>query len=364
MQVDSLLMIQTLRKWLKSGIVTEQYSLNPVWKELAFALKRGRGHMPAYFKNRFIWYLYPKWGIVTKFPAHVDIETSSICHLNCPMCYTTTEYYKERVTRRLMDFDIFTTVIDECKQHDLYSVRFSWRGEPLLHPRLIDMLKYAKAAGIKEVSFLSNGGRLTPEIIDELILNGLDWLTISFDGLYEIYEQYRKPLKFEETITKLKLLQRRKRELGIPKPVLKVQTVWDAIAKNPDEYFEFMNQFADEIAFNAVKDKHYYQEFDLEHYKPDYVCPRIWQRIYVSSSGNIGFCLSDVYEDYVIGKIKDRSIYDAWNGKEFREIREKHRQHGRFSYSICKHCQSGLKRQESIVTVEGRKVEATKFEFN
>lgn len=357
-------MLSLLRKRLKSGIITEQYSLNPVWKELSFALKRSRGHLLPYLQNRLIWYLYPKWGIVTKFPTHVDIEVSSLCQLNCPMCYTTTEYYKGQVTKRLIDFEVFKKIIDEVKQYNLYSVRFSWRGEPLLHPKIIDMLKYAKAAGIKEVSFLSNGGNLTPEIIDGLIINRLDWITISFDGLYDIYEEYRKPLKFEETVGKLKLLQRRKQELRIPKPVLKVQTVWDAIEKNPDEYFQFMNQIADEVAFNAVKDKHYYKEFDLQHYKLDYVCPRLWQRIYVSSSGNIGFCLSDIYEDYTIGNIRDRSIYDAWNGKEFKEIREKHREHQRFGYSICRRCQSGLKRQENVVSVEGRKVEATKFEFN
>jgi len=356
-------MLKLLRKYLKSGIITEQYSLSPIQKELAFAIKRSRGHVLPYLKNRIIWYFYPRWDIVTAFPTHVDIETSSVCQLNCPMCYTTTDYYKERVTKRLIDFEIFKKVINECKQYNLYSVRFSWRGEPLLHPQILEMLQYAKAAGIKEVSFLSNGGNLTPEIIDELITNKLDWITISFDGLYDVYEEYRKPLKFEETVGKLKLLQRRKQELGIPKPVLKVQTVWDAIEKNPEEYFQFMSQIADEIAFNAVKDKHYYKEFNIEHYKPDYICPRLWQRIHVSSSGNIGFCLSDVYEDYIIGNIKDMTLYEAWNGKKFREIRQKHCEHNRFDYSICRRCQSGLKRQETRVHIDGREVEATKFEF-
>lgn len=357
-------MLTSLRKILKSGIITEQYSLSPVGKELSFALKRSKGHRLAYLKNRIIWYFFPKLGVVTKFPAHVDIELSSICQLNCPMCYTTTDYYRERVTKRLIDFSLFKEVIDECQKYNLYSVRFSWRGEPLLHPKIIEMLKYAKAAGIKEVSFLSNGEHLTPEIIDGLITNELDWITISFDGLYEMYEKYRAPLKFEETIEKLKLLQRRKKELGIPKPVLKVQTVWDAIEKDPDEYFQFMSRIADEVAFNPVKDKHYYNEFDIEHYKQDYVCPRIWQRMYVSSSGNIGCCLSDVYEDYTIGNIQEMSLYEAWHGEKFADIRQKHRTNERFAFSICRRCQAGLKRQTTVVNVDGREVEATRYEFN
>lgn len=318
----------------------------------------------AYLKNRIIWYLFPRWGRVTRFPAHVDIETSSLCQLKCPMCYTTTDYYRERVTKRLMDFSLFTRVIDECRQYNLYSVRFSWRGEPLLHPRILDMLKYAKDAGIQEVSFLSNGEHLSPEIIDGLITHKLDWITVSFDGLYDTYEEYRKPLKFEETVAKLKLLQRRKKELGIPKPVLKVQTVWDAIADDPDAYFRFMSDIADEIAFNPVKDKHYYKEFDITHYKPDYVCPRIWQRMYVSSSGNIGCCLSDVYEDYTLGNIQDMTLYDAWHSPKFENMRQRHRASQRFDFSICRRCQAGLKRQSTHVQVDGRDIESSRYEFN
>lgn len=356
-------MLTLLRNKLKSGIITEQYSLNSVFREMLFALKRGRGHLLPYLKNRYIWYFYPRQGKLTDFPTHVDIETSSVCQLNCPMCYTTTDYFKEHVHRQLLDFDLFTKIIDECRQSDLFSIRLSWRGEPLLHPRILDMLKYAKAAGICEVSFLTNAGALTPEIIDGLIQNRLDWLTVSFDGLYDVYEKYRNPLKFDETVAKLKLLQRRKQELGIPKPVVKVQTVWDAIADNPDAYFQYMRPIADEIAFNAVKDKRYYLEFDIAHYNPDYTCPRLWQRIHVSSSGNIGFCLSDVYEEYVVGNITTLSLYDAWHGEAFTEIRRQHRAHNRFVYSICRRCQSGMKRVPDVVTVDGREVNATKFEF-
>jgi len=357
-------MLQKLRERLKSGIITEQYSLSPVLKELLFAIKRGRGHFLSYLENRFVWYNFPKWHIVTKFPAHVDIEISSACQLNCPMCYTTTGYYKERVKPRLIDFELFKKIIDECKRYHLYSVRFSWRGEPLLHPRIIDMLRYTKDAGIKEVSFLTNGGALDPEMIDALIKNGLDWITVSFDGLNETYEEYRRPLKFEETIAKLKMLQRRKKELGINKPVLKVQSVWPAIEKNPTEYYQYMSQIADEVAFNPIKDKEYYKEFDEKDYKTEYICPRLWQRIFVSASGNMGFCLSDVYEDCIIGNIEDMSINDAWNGKEFKEIRQKHMEHKRLDYVICRRCQTGLKRQSTVVNIGERKVNATRYEHS
>ncbi len=357
-------MLSTLRTFLKKGVITEQYSLSTVTGELGFASKRARGHVLPYLKNRLIWYYASKLNWVSRFPTHLDIEISSLCQLNCPMCYTTTDYYKKRVKKGLLDYDLYKRIINECRRYPIYSIRFSWRGEPLLHPRVIDMLRYAKKAGIKEVSFLTNGGKLDRDLIDALIINGLDWITVSFDGLYGVYEYYRKPLKFEDTVAKLKQLQRRKKELGIAKPVLKVQTVWDAIESDPDGYFQFMSEIADEVAFNPVKDKHYYKEFSLENFKKDYVCPRLWQRMYISSSGNMGFCLSDVYEDMVIGNVRDMGVHEAWNSEAFRKIRQRHRDHARFDYLICRRCQAGLKRQKTVVGIQDRLVEATKYEFS
>lgn len=36
-----------------------------------------------------------------------------------------------------------------------------------------------------------------------MLLAGIDWITISVDGLKEEYEQIRKPLKFEDTFNKI-----------------------------------------------------------------------------------------------------------------------------------------------------------------
>ena len=72
-----------------------------------------------------------------------------------------------------------------------------------MNPQIIDMIKYAKQKGIKEVSTLTHGGFLDVEKFEELVDIGLDWLTISFDGVDETYEQIRAPLKFEEMVKKI-----------------------------------------------------------------------------------------------------------------------------------------------------------------
>lgn len=357
-------MLSKIRKAIKAGVITDQFSLSSPLRELTFSYKRSRGHLLGYLKNRFIWYYAPALNIETRFATHVDLEIASQCQLKCPMCYTTTDFFKSTINRTFMDFELYKKCVDECARHKVYSIRLSWRGEPLLHPNVIEMVEYAKKKGIPEVSFLSNAGKLDDRMIDGLIKAGLDWITVSFDGLGETYNHYRRPLKFDDTVAKLKRLQQRKKELNTLKPVLKVQTVWDAIADDPDAYYKFMSSIADEVAFNPVKDKHYYKEQDLTNMKPNYRCPRLWQRMYVSATGKIGVCLSDVFEDLTIADANEMSLYDAWHGEVFRTIREKHRKGEQFDYLICRRCQSCLKRTDTVVEVDGRRVDATKYEHS
>ena len=175
------------------------------FEKLKFELKRGHGHLGSYILDRMRWHLNPRLKHVSKFPTHVDIEASSACNLNCPMCYTVTDEFKEQVSRMHMDFELFKKLIDECASYSSnYSVRLSWRGEPFLHPKFDEMVRYAKKAGIKEVSTLTHGGFLDPERFEKLMKAGLDWLSISVDGTGETYEQIRNPLKFEETVDKIR----------------------------------------------------------------------------------------------------------------------------------------------------------------
>ena len=81
------------------------------------------------------------------------------------------------------------------------------------------MTRYAKEKGILEVSTLTNGLRLNPEQFEEMVDAGLDWLTISFDGMGETYERIRKPAKFDDAVEKIRQYDAIKKRRGTQKPV-------------------------------------------------------------------------------------------------------------------------------------------------
>ena len=113
-----------------------QFRLTSRTKNFKFDMNRGKGHLLDYLKNRLDWHVNPRLNKVPNFPSHIDIETSSICNLNCPMCYTTTDEFKEKVDAGLIDFKLFKKIIDESVKYNLYSIRLSFRGEAFLHPKI------------------------------------------------------------------------------------------------------------------------------------------------------------------------------------------------------------------------------------
>ena len=153
-------------------------------KQLSYFLRMG--NLPSHIVDRIKFRIYPKLLIVPDFPSHLDVESASACQMRCPMCYTT---YMPDELKGLMKWELYTRIIDEAKELGVYSVKLSWRGEPLLNTRVVDMVRYAKGKGIKEVAFLTNAEFLDKKMAEELVDSGLDWLSVSADGVGAIYNE-------------------------------------------------------------------------------------------------------------------------------------------------------------------------------
>tara|TARA_B100000029_G_scaffold403020_1_gene402693 strand:+ start:1048 stop:2106 length:1059 start_codon:yes stop_codon:yes gene_type:complete len=330
-----------------------QFRLSSKTKNFKFEINRGNGHLLEYMINRIRWHLFPRINRVSKFPSHVDIELSSLCNLNCPMCYTTTDEFKSKVNQKSMDFELFKKIIDECKKYDLYSIRLSFRGEAFVNKNIFDMIKYAKDNGIKEVSTLTHGGYLDETKFEKLIDLDLDWLTISFDGIGKTYEKIRYPLKFDDAVNKIKNFSEIKKRRGVVKPVIKVQTVWPAISKNPKEFFDIFDPITDQIGSNPLID---YLHRDTEiQYEPNFTCPQLWQRLVIGADGIVQLCSNDEMETNPIGDVTKESIFEIWHGKNMNNARKIHEEHmGIDKLSPCKHCYLPRKTERETVSLDDR----------
>lgn len=312
------------------------YSMEPPEREALFEKHRGAGWEEEYCRYRTNWSEYPRARFVSDFPLLVDLELSSLCNLSCPMCYTISPEFREKVGAGLMDFGLFRKIIDEIGGKTP-AVRLSLRGEPTIHPHFIEAIRYAKSRGVREVSTLTNGSRLDREFFMQAMEAGIDWITLSVDGVGETYESIRKPLRFDETLERIRQIRSIKRERNAHRPVIKIQAVWPSIRENPEQYYNTFAPEVDLVAFNPLID-YLGNDRDIL-YDDRFCCPQPYQRLVIGSDGRALMCSNDEESSVIVGDAGRESIHDIWHGPELSRIRALHRRQGGFrEIAACARC--------------------------
>lgn len=296
-----------------------------------------QGHFISYFFNRINWYIAPQNEFVTDFPLHVDLESASTCNMNCPMCYR--DQLKETGQ---MDIDLFKMAIDECAANNVFSIRLSWRGETLTHPKIQEMIAYATGK-IKNVSFLTNAFYLTEDIIACLITNNVSYVAVSFDGIGNIYESIRHPAKFQENYHKLENLRIKRDAAGSRLPQVRLCTIWPAIKEDPDGYYRTMKTVSDYIVYNP-----YINFKGPMKIKSDFICQYPWERIVIGFNGEAQCCTGWNADDIILGNIKEKSIYEMWHSDLMNSIRYIHSDGDRMKLNSCKNCRHGTESATDI----------------
>lgn len=340
-----------------------QQSIDTSEREYLFNQRRGYGCEEEYLKNRRQWHENPEKHIVSEYPLHIDLELSSVCNLKCPMCYTITTDFKQHVQTGLMDFRLFQKVIDECAANDVFSIRLSLRGEATLHKQFIDCIGYAKKKGIKEVSTLTNGRNLTDiKFVQKIIEAGLDWITVSVDGVSKVYEKIRQPIKYSEIVLALKNLMG-VREVGRRmKPAIKIQGVWPAIKKDVGEYIDTFTPLCDLIYVNPLVDYLFQDNSESIEYVPEFTCYQPFQRLVITSSGKALMCANDQLEEGIVGDANTTGIHEIWLGPEMTRLRQAHIDHAALSkYTPCRTCQVPRRRQYEEAQVKERTVKIANY---
>ena len=312
------------------------YSMDTSEREELFDKYRGEGWEQEYAEYRKNWTDYAKTQTVSNYPLLVDIELSSICNLRCPMCYTITDEFGERVNTKRMDWDLYTKIIDEIGGN-VPAIRLSLRGEATLHTKFAECIRYAKGKGIKEVSFLTHGGKLKESYFEKIVEAGADWITISIDGTGATYESIRKPIKFDELLDKVKNMKKFKDAKGLHRPVIKVQGIWPAISEDVQGFYDTFSPITDLVAFNPLID--YLANDDEIEYLDNFTCPQQYQRLVIGADGLVMKCSNDEENREVIGDIRTATDHEVWHGEKMNKIRETHKKSlGFMESAVCRKC--------------------------
>jgi MoaA/NifB/PqqE/SkfB family radical SAM enzyme len=120
-------------------------------------------------------------------PLYAQLSVSDLCDHRCAMCPyhppseppTLAPFGGTRPG--LMSLETFTRLVDDLHALGTRRVDLVGRGEPLLNPRIAEMVAHAKSRGFT-VTLISNGSQLDERLAGALLQGGLDRLRVSLDA--------------------------------------------------------------------------------------------------------------------------------------------------------------------------------------
>lgn len=316
----------------------EQHTGESVWKKETDE---------KYIEYRKKWFNNPKEFILENAPLNMDIEISSACNLRCPMCDRTIEMEKgeERAYHSgLMNFDLYKKIIDEAVAIGVYAVKLNWRGEPLMHPRVVEMVRYAKDKGIIDIMFNTNGVLLSEKMSEDLIEAGIDKILISFDSIKkDRFEKYRAGADFDKVMNNVITLKNVNDRTGHKVETRVSKVSFKETEDENEEYNNLFGKIVDKVAYLdyiPYGEKDFGKPVDRTYKDFKFACSQLWNRLFVSWDGKYAMCCCDTKEVDILGDAYTQTIQDIWLGEKLKIVRAKHQEGNWFDVEQCRSCYS------------------------
>ncbi len=293
-------------------------------------------------------------------PFNVSIEPTTTCNLGCPECPSGLKNFT-RATGNL-DYDFYKKTVDELGGKLIY-LYFYFQGEPYMHPKFLELVKYASRKKIYTVTS-TNAHFLSERKARETVESGLDRILISIDGTtQETYEQYRIGGSLEKVIEGTKNLVRAKKELNSKTPHI----VFQFLVVKPNEHqIEDLKKLANEIGVDEVKLKtaqiydyedgngliptvdqySRYQKQNNGKYKIKNEllnhCWKLWHSTVITWDGKIVPCCFDKDAQHQLGDLNSKTFEEIWQSDLYKSFRSRVLK-SRKEIDICTNCSEGTK---------------------
>jgi len=273
------------------------------------------------------------------------IEPTNACMMNCIMCP------RKNMKRKIefMDLDFFKKIVDQASwNNNLWIHHF---GDPLIHPKIIEMIKYVSGKGIK-ARISVNPNLLTEEMCQKLIDSGLYTIMISLDGIDDkTYKFIRgKNADYKSAVKKINNLIKMKNEQGSKLKIV-LHMVRMKINKDDSEKFKKLwnKKGVDEICIPNIdvfdaSDRKTVAQGDEELFSKKFknrennYCVEPWTGLVVNASGKVVPCCFDYDEKYVIGDLKKESLKEIWNNKRMGLLRKQVKDRVLSKNQLCRNC--------------------------
>ena len=279
-----------------------------------------------------------------KRPLKVTIEITNACNSDCIMCP------RQSMTRPVknMDFELYKKIIDDCGKAGVKIVQPFNFGEPLMHNRLGEFIRYANEHTKSRIQISTNAALLTYEKAVELLDSGLDRINIDIDGFTkDTFEKVRKNLDSDRVVENterfIELKKRLNKRIFITVSIINMD-------ETSGEIVEFKRYWKPRV--DRVLDVKYNTwTGSVPPFSPplnkggaggvkrfNCPCKMLWDQMVILQDGKVALCCLDYDGKVIVGDMKNESILNIWNGKILNTLRQKQIELKFDEISTCRAC--------------------------
>jgi MoaA/NifB/PqqE/SkfB family radical SAM enzyme len=222
-----------------------------------------------------------------------------------------------------MEFDLFKKVIDDVVENTV-TICLQGGGEPMLHPRFFDMIKYVRSKSPSvSIWFNTNGSKMDENAANFMKENNVSKIYFSLDAVTrKTYESIRKGGDWELINKNLRYLSK------IAKDKIHIGVSFVVQPRNVREKYRFLKKYialVDEIVFYTLADKDRKREkkFDVN-FSQRPICPLLKEQKYITLEGIVTPCCGAL-KDCNLGDMKKQSYRDILSSDKFMKMIESQR---------------------------------------
>lgn len=270
-------------------------------------------------------------------PFVIYLDPCGACNFKCSFCPCNISGERAAERHTVMSWDLFEKIAEDLNafQGQVSVINLYGFGEPLLNPRIADMVRVLKENRCcREVRITTNASLLTEEKSRALIDAGVDLVRVSVEAVSS--EGYRElcgvRIDFSEIVHYIETFHSLSvRRGGTSKVSAKIVS---AALKTEEDRRRFSDLFSPITDFHYVEEiEPIWSEFEEMEmpaggyadrcYRPGEqrgICSMPFTDMCIHANGIVGACCSDWKFATQYGDAREESLAEIWNGKRHREF--------------------------------------------
>jgi MoaA/NifB/PqqE/SkfB family radical SAM enzyme len=290
-----------------------------------------------------------KDGLTKDFPSQLIVDITEVCNLACIHC-PHPEFKKSNLYgRRYLSSELNKKLVDEVREEsegNCKYIRYTSNGEPLIHPKGYDFVKYAVERSNSFVCLTTNGTIMNEKKTRLLLDSGIHMIDISLDAYRDdTYSRVRVNGDLKVTRQNVRRLISWVKEGNLD---TKVVVSFVEQPENSDEVEDFEKYWRDEGATNVVIRRLHsaagavtsIAEEMHENSKEEarYPCLYPWERLTLDPRGFLSFCPTDWKYKSAFVDFTKTTIREAWQGAFMQQLRAAHMSNNFSCHGFCGQC--------------------------